>query len=294
MSTPNLSLPNGFISPWLEMGAYEALWTKTGASFKTIADKFRAQPSAIPSDFVQHSVAKSFARNAIEILQSSRVGRFGVRVHGACEYPEKLREAEHPIELLYYQGWWDLAESPCVAVVGTRKPTKQGIARTKKLVKHLIEDGFTVVSGLARGIDTVVHKTAIERGGLTIGIIGTPLSRVYPSENKKLQQQIASEYLLISQVPVVRYSRQGPKQNRMFFPARNITMSALTEATIIVEASETSGTLTQARAAIHQGRKLFILDSCFRDKSLTWPSKYEKRGATRVRDYQDIRSRIVN
>jgi len=94
--------------------------------------------------------------------------------------------------------------------------------------------------------------------------------------------------LLISQVPVCRYNEQGPTVNRTFFPERNITMSALTKATIIVEAGETSGTLTQARAALHQGRKLFILDSCFKDERLTWPRKYEERGAVRVRDYDDI------
>jgi DNA processing protein len=99
---------------------------------------------------------------------------------------------------------------------------------------------------------------------------------------------IARDHLLISQVPVLRYAVQAPPQNRLFFPERNVTMSALTEGTIIVEAGETSGTLTQARAALHQGRKLFILESCFNRTDITWPARFEAEGAVRVRQSEDI------
>jgi DNA processing protein len=104
-----------------------------------------------------------------------------------------------------------------------------------------------------------------------------------------LQQRIEREHLVISQVPFLRHARQSWKINRFFFPARNITMSALTAASVIVEAGETSGTLVQARAAIQQGRKLFILESCFRRPGLTWPAKYEAMGAIRVTSYRDIK-----
>src|SRR4029078_6485919 len=114
----------------------------------------------------------------------------------------------------------------------------------------------------------------------------------YPPQNKPLQERIAKDFLLVSQVPVLRYAKQAVPQNRLFFPERNITMSALTEATVIVEAGETSGTLTQARAALYQGRKLFILDSCFRRSDLTWPARFEQRGAIRVRDIDDIGSAL--
>jgi DNA processing protein len=112
-------------------------------------------------------------------------------------------------------------------------------------------------------VDTAAHETAIAAGGRTIAVIGTPLSHVYPRTNTELQRKIARDFLLISQVPVKRYETRTTGKNRLFFPERNITMSALTEATVIVEAGETSGTLIQARAALQQGRKLFILDSCF-------------------------------
>ena len=190
--------------------------------------------------------------------------RFGVRVHGAGDYPERLRDAKHPVELLYYQGWWELVKSRCIAVVGTRKPTEDGVARTRRLVKALVKDDFTIVSGLATGVDTTAHETAISNGGRTIAVIGTPLSHIYPRDNAELQRFIAREFLLISQVPVRRWEEQAnPRNNRYFFPERNITMSALTEASIIVEAGETSGTLIQARAALEQGASCSFWTAAF-------------------------------
>jgi DNA processing protein len=292
---PELALRSDFesraISPLMEMGAYEALWDKPGTTFKTLSEKFAARPDAVPSDFVSATKAHEYADFVQMRFREADVTRFGVRIHGAGEYPQKLRDAAHPIELLYYQGWWDLVESRSVAVVGTREPTKDGIARATRLVKELVKDNFTIVSGLASGIDTIAHETAIEEGGRTIAVIGTPLSHVYPKDNAELQRKIAREFLLISQVPVKRYERQDYRRNRLFFPERNITMSALTEATIIVEAGETSGTLIQARAALNQGRKLFILDNCFR-KGLSWPRKFADKGAVRVVDYDDIRKNL--
>jgi len=131
--------------------------------------------------------------------------------------------------------------------------------------------------------------TALENSGRTIGVIGTPVSESYPKENRDLQAEIARRFLVISQVPVTRYGQQIWKQNRLFFPERNVTMSALTQASVIIEASDTSGTLTQARAALKQGRKLFILDSCFENPDISWPTKFEEKGAIRVRDFEQIR-----
>lgn len=280
------------ISPFRELGAYESLWQNAKATFKSIAEKFADSPGLIPSDFVPEHEAERNADSVYEKFTESNVSKFGIRVHGAAEYPIKLRDARHPVELLYYQGWWDLVDSRSVAVVGTRNPSRGGQARARKLVKALVADDFTIVSGLAKGIDTVAHTTALESGGRTFAVIGTPLSHVYPKDNAALQQRITDEFLLISQVPVLRYESQDYRYNRVFFPERNKTMSALTEATIIVEAGETSGTLIQARAALQQGRKLFILDNCFKNPDLTWPEKYEKKGAIRVRDYDDVRNAL--
>jgi DNA processing protein len=275
------------ISPSREMGAYEQLWLQQSATFKTIADRFAADPTAMPSDFVSPTVADSRAKEVMTKLSKAGVSRFGVRIHHAGNYPTRLRDAKYPVELLYFQGTWELSETRSVAVVGSRKPSDDGIARAKKLARELVSQDFTVVSGLAYGIDTAAHTAALEAKGRTIAVIGTPLGVYYPKENAELQKRIATEFLLIS-VPVLRYANQAVPHNRLFFPERNITMSAMTEATIIVEAGETSGTLTQARAALHQGRKLFILDSCFQRKDITWPASFEARGAIRVKKMEDV------
>ena len=156
-------------------------------------------------------------------------------------------------------------------------------------MRRLVNDGFTVVSGLAAGIDRAAHDTAIERNGRTIAVIGTPLSHVYPRAHAALQRQIAERFLVVSPVPLKRYESQDYRRNRLFFPERNVVMSALTEATIIVEAGQTSGTLIQARAALQQGRKLFVLDSCFRNPHLMWSARLASKGAVRVAEYDDIR-----
>jgi len=214
--------------------------------------------------------------------------RINVLIRGTFDYPKRLEDAKEQVQLLYYSGNIDLLSTKSIAVVGTRQPSDEGKRRAQKLVKQLVQNDFTIVSGLAQGIDTEAHTTAIAEKGRTIAVIGTPLDTVYPKENIELQRTIAKDYLLISQVPFIRYKRQTYLGNRLFFPERNKTMSALTGGTIIVEAGETSGTLVQAKAALHQKRKLFILDSCFSNKKITWPEKFLKQGAIRVRTIEDI------
>lgn len=277
----------------LELGAYEALWTQQSTSFKSIAELFAKNLGARPSDFIPVETARTAAKRVIDKLRSALGARFDVRLHGEHEYPTRLRDATYPVELIYFQGDWDLTATSSVAVVGTRKPTPEGAARTRQLVRDLVKDDFTIVSGLAEGVDTAAHEATFEYGGRTIGVIGTPLSHTYPRGNSELQQRIATKHLLISQVPVERYEAQTFKWNRLFFPERNKTMSALSKATIIVEAGETSGTLIQAREALRQGRKLFILNSCFERADLTWPERFQREGAIRVRDYDDIRRELV-
>jgi DNA processing protein len=288
LSLANSNSFESSISPFNEMAAYEALWDQPNTSFKKMADMFRANPELAPSSLVKPEVLESYKTKIQEIIKHSNLGRFGVRVNGSFDYPKKLRDAKNPLEILYFQGDWDLAFTSSVAIVGSRKVSEDGARRTAILANRLVKEGYTIVSGLAEGVDSVAHKAAIKSGGRTIAVIGTPLSHVYPKFNETLQHKIAEEHLLISQVPFRKYDSQDYRSNRSFFPERNITMSALTKATIIVEAGETSGTLYQARAALSQGRKLFILDSCFNNKNITWPAKFEKKGAIRVTKIEDI------
>lgn len=275
------------------MGAYEALWLRADASFKTLGELFRASPGALPSELVDPDLAEATGAEVRKRLAAAGVRRFGVRVHGAGDYPARLRDAASPVELLYFQGLWELVETPSVAIVGTRRPSPAGIEQADALARDLVGHGFTIVSGLAAGIDTAAHRAALAAGGRTIAVIGTPLSETYPAQNQPLQAALARDHLVISQVPVLRYDRQTWRENRLFFPARNVTMSALTSATVIVEAGEGSGTLTQARAALRQGRRLFILDACFDRAGLTWPAEFARRGAIRVAGFAQIRDALA-
>lgn len=274
------------LSPATEIGAFEALWQHDVHSYKQLRDKLETAKANFLSELVSDAIAKDFYQLAKDKLSAAGINDFGAIFEGTLDYPQRLYDADYPLVLLYYIGNLDLLFTRGVAVVGTRNPSENGIKRTHQLVKALVEEGFTIYSGLATGIDTAAHNAAINNSGKTVAVIGTPLWVPYPPQNKLLQDRIAKEHLLISQVPLVSYKQES--QSRMFFPERNKTMSALSEATIIVEAGESSGTLIQAKAGLKQGRKVFILNSNFENPNITWPSKLQEQGAIRVSCIEDI------
>lgn len=190
--------------------------------------------------------------------------------------------------LLHYAGNIELLKLPCVAIVGTRQISEDGVKRTHHLARKLAALNIVVVSGLAKGVDCVAHTTAIEQGGKTVAVIGTPLDKAYPAENARLQEQIYREHLLISQ------NEPGERTYRADFPARNRLMARLSDATVVMEASDTSGTLHQAAECTKLGRWLFIAKSVVDDPNLTWPQKFLKYDTcVPLTDIDDITSRIL-
>lgn len=177
---------------------------------------------------------------------------------------------------LYFSGDLSLLDRPCIAVVGSRDVSNEGLARARRLSRELVEAGFVVVSGLALGIDAAAHSAAIDNGGHTIGVIGTPLDKAYPKENSDLQEAIHLDHLLVSPFKI------GEKTFKSSFPKRNRVMAALSDATVIIEASDTSGSLHQAAECVRLGRWLFIAKSLADNPNLTWPSKFlnKPRAAT--------------
>lgn len=169
---------------------------------------------------------------------------------------------------LYYAGDLDLLRSPSVAIVGARDVSERGAARARRLAREIAEAGVTVVSGLAKGVDVNAHTAAIAGGGRTAAVVGTPLDRAYPAEHGELQALIAERHVLLSPFA------EGTKVYPSNFPQRNRVMAALTDGTVIVEASDTSGTLHQAAECQQLGRWLFILKSVLEDPDLKWPKSF--------------------
>lgn len=160
-----------------------------------------------------------------------------------------------------------------VAVVGSRKVSEAGIRRTRAFVEALVRHGITVVSGLAEGVDTIAHETAIKHGGKTIAVLGTPLSKAYPAKNKELLDIIKKDHLAVSQFPE---GYPGGKKN---FPQRNRTMALISDATVIIEASEKSGTRHQGWEALRLGRLVFLMKNVVESPGLTWPKEMVGYGA---------------
>lgn len=177
---------------------------------------------------------------------------------------------------LWIAGDKNLARHPCVAIVGTRSPSAEGKARARRLARELTRAGVVVVSGLAKGVDTEALTAAIDAGGHVIAVIGTPIDVAYPAENKRLQEDIYRDHLLISQFPIGR--RVFPSN----FPERNRLMAAISDASAIVEAGETSGTLHQASECVRLERFLFVAQSVVNNPKLEWPRKFASSPTFRV------------
>lgn len=162
---------------------------------------------------------------------------------------------------------------PRVAIIGTRHPSERGINNARILTRFLVQHGVIIVSGLALGIDSIAHRTAIDNDGKTIAVLGTPLDTYYPKQNQELQDEIAKNHLIISQFPA------GTPIQIKNFPMRNRTMALLSHASIIIEATDDSGTLHQGWEALRLGRPLFIVEDILKHKELTWPHKLMEYGA---------------
>jgi len=186
-------------------------------------------------------------------------------------YPKLLEQTNEAPPYLFMRGNVQLANMNTVAVVGSRKASEDGAQKAWNLARLLGKFQIVVVSGLAAGIDAAAHNGSLHNRYPTIAVIGTPLTKNYPKENKELQRKIESEGLVISQFPPTT-----PIQ-RWNFPMRNAVMSGICLATVVVEAGETSGALIQADYALKQNRLVFIPQSAVNNTKIEWPEKFLKR-----------------
>ena len=171
---------------------------------------------------------------------------------------------------------------PRVAIVGSRKASSQGIVLAQEISSYLARKSVVVVSGLAEGIDTAAHEAAIKQGGSTVAVLGTPLDKFYPARNHGLQKRIMRDHWVVSQFPV------GYPTEPKNFVIRNRTMALISDASIIIEAVETSGSLHQGWEALRLGRPLFISKVITDNASLKWPKKMMEYGADELTDYEEV------
>lgn len=199
-------------------------------------------------------------------------------------YPANLRTIHNRPPFVFSRGSMTPGDERSVAVVGTRRASDEGLSRARGVAAGLVAAGYTVISGLAEGVDTAAHLSALENGGRTVAVIGTGLRRSYPAKNASLQQRIASEAAVISQ-----FWPDAPP-TKTSFPMRNVVMSGLARATVVIEASQTSGARMQARFALEHGRPLFLLDALLEHE---WARQYAERpGAYVVRTADEVVERV--
>jgi len=219
---------------------------------------------------------------------ASEIYDWGIRegcqflISGYPGYPSLLEEIPDPPLVLYARGHLDVLQSPCIAIVGTRRPTIYGLQMAQGIASDLGARGVCVVSGLARGIDGAAHRGCFESGGKTIAILGCGIDIVYPREHRQLTQNILEKGLLLSEFA------PGTSPSPQNFPVRNRIISGLSLGTLIVEASEYSGSLITARLAMEQNRDVFALPGNLTSPQSFGPNFLIKQGAKLVQTWRDV------
>jgi len=197
-------------------------------------------------------------------------------------YPKNLIDLEDSPIVLYIKGSLSDRDNKSISVVGTRKNTLYGELVTKTFVKNLVKEKFTIISGLARGIDTIAHKTCLEQKGRTIAVLACGLDQIYPPENLNLSQEVCKNGALISEYPL------GYQIKASNFVNRNRIISGISKATLVIEGAKKSGTLLTASQAALQGRTVFAVPGDVRSFLSAAPHFLIRNGATLATSSQDI------
>ena len=246
---------------------------------RTELESLRLTPESIES-----IMKREFHEKAVVELERVKALGGDVLILDDGSYPNLLREIDDPPIVLYVKGdWQGCFDQPCVGVVGSRMCSTYGENSSEMLARDLSSRGITVVSGLARGIDTAAHKGAMRGNGKTVGVIGTGIDSVYPRENTGLVREIiASGGCLVSQFPL------GTPPIKENFPYRNRIISGLSHGVLIVEASERSGSLITARLAMEQNREVMAVPGNITSGNSFGTNYLIKCGAKVVQQWQDV------
>lgn len=231
--------------------------------------------------FVGDGRARAAAETEIDRL--SKEPRAGYITRDDSSYPERLREIFDPPSVLWFRGDADLLDRPGIAVVGTRYPTVYGSGMSEMLSRDLALRGLTILSGMARGVDSAAHKGALAANGKTVAVWGTGIDVIYPKENKRLAEDIvATGGAIVSEFPMGTFPAP---QN---FPLRNRILSGLSIGVLVVEAGEFSGTRITARCAMEQNRDVFAVPGNVTNKHAWGPNTLIKQGAKLTATWEDV------
>lgn len=262
---------------------------------KTLIDRFKDLQlawNALEKELLEVGIPKNTALLLVETRKKLDPNKYLEDIEKAGikwmtyfdeEYPGRLKQIYDPPIVLYYKGEILPEDEKAIAVVGTRKITGYGKLVTEKFVSELVAAGFTIISGLARGVDSAAHWQALKEGGRTIAVLGGGLNQIYPPENVKLVDQIiAGKGAVISEFPPDYSSMPGN------FPARNRIISGLSIGVLVTEAASDSGSLITARLALEQGRDVFAVPGPVTSQLSRGPADLIKEGARLVFETKDI------
>ncbi|MGK7879148.1 MAG: DNA-processing protein DprA [Crocosphaera sp.] len=234
---------------WTEFGSLETAWNTPRQALGKI--------EGIGAKLLKTIEQQRSQLNPSELLQKHLQENPQFWTPNDDNYPRLLLEIPSPPPLLYYQGQVNLLENqgnaPIVGIVGTRHPTDHGRRWTRKIAIALVKHGFTIVSGMAAGIDGIAHQACLEAGGRTIAVLGTGIDVVYPSHHRQLHRDLQKRGLIISEYPA------GTPGDRRHFPSRNRIIAGLSRAVLVMEAPERSGALITARYANEFCRDVYTL-----------------------------------
>lgn len=278
---------------WILFGLHEmeGIGRKTISKLMSGEHKLADMLDFRKEDWIKAGLRTDQALRLVERLNRSwieerreKVYKLGIRAitYLDCEYPILLKETGSPPWVLYGIGDMGLLCSDSIAMVGTRMPTVYGRKIGEKLAGDLCHAGLTVVSGLARGIDSVCHEAALRAGGKTIAVFGTGIDQIYPAENRGLAAKIAEQGLLLSEYPPGTKARQG------LFPERNRIIAGLSLGTLVVEADLRSGSLITADAALEAGRDVFAVPGPITSPKSRGAHNLIRQGAKLVTSVTDL------
>jgi DNA processing protein len=280
---------------WLALRMVPGLGTRKAGQLleklHTPQAAFRASRSELESVGLAPSVAQSISSGcAFEeaATQQEKLREAGAQIVPLTDsrYPPRLRAIYDPPPVLFVRGNPELLATLILGVVGTRRPTAYGTNVAARLSKDLANAGLTIASGMARGIDTAAHRAVLEANGNTIAVFGCGVDQIYPSENRKLAEQIADRGLVISEFPM------GTPAYPQNFPVRNRIISGLGAGVVVVEGGEYSGSSITAKLAIEQNREVFAVPGNVTSKMSWGPNLLIKQGAKLVQEWNDVVSEL--